>query len=61
MGMEGHSCGMTTAVMGALKRGLNPQAPALGLYICGGRGKYARLTLQELLSYECLPCTIPFS
>src|ERR671924_1186556 len=44
MGMDWHSSGITTAVMGALKRGLNPKAHALGLYICGGRGKHSRLT-----------------
>src|SRR5438874_10263634 len=48
MGMDWHSSGMTTAVMGALKRGLNPRAQELGLYICGGRGKPARLTPHEL-------------
>src|SRR5581483_4174712 len=38
MGMDWHSSGITTAVMGALKRGLNPRASELGLIICGGRG-----------------------
>jgi len=61
LGMDWHSCGLTTSVMGALERGLHPGAPELGLYLCGGRGKYARLTLQELVSYECLPCTVPFA
>jgi len=37
MGMDWHSSGITTSVMGALKRGLAPQAHELGLYICGGR------------------------
>jgi hypothetical protein len=50
LGMDWHSSGITTAVMGALKRALNPRAPALGLYICGGRGKYSRLTPHELLT-----------
>ena len=36
MGMDWHSSGITTSVMGALKRGLNPRADELGLYICGG-------------------------
>src|SRR5262249_49536583 len=48
LGMDWPSSGMTTAVIGALKRGLNPKAHALGLYICGGRGKHARLTPHEL-------------
>ena len=38
MGMDWHSSGITTSVMSALKRGLNPRAHELGLYICGGRG-----------------------
>jgi hypothetical protein len=50
MGMDWHSSGITTSVMGALKRGLNPIAHDLGLYICGGRGKYSRQTPQELLA-----------
>src|SRR5258706_11990965 len=49
MGMDWHSSGITTSVMGALKRGLAPRADELGLYICGGRGKSSRNTPQELL------------
>jgi hypothetical protein len=48
MGMDWHSSGITTSVMGALKRGLNPRADELGLYICGGRGEQSRLTPDEL-------------
>src|SRR6266404_753300 len=48
MGMDWHSSGITTSVMGALKRGLNPRAHELGLYICGGRGKHSRNTPAEL-------------
>ena len=48
MGMDWHSSGITTSVMGALKRGLNPRAGELGLYICGGRGKHSRNTPAEL-------------
>lgn len=48
MGMDWHSSGITTSVMGALKRGLNPRASELGLYICGGRGKHSRNTPAEL-------------
>jgi hypothetical protein len=48
MGMDWHSSGITTSVMGALKRGLNPRAAELGLYICGGRGKASRSTPDEL-------------
>jgi hypothetical protein len=48
MGMDWHSSGITTSVMGALKRGLTPRAEELGIYICGGRGRHSRNTPQEL-------------
>lgn len=48
MGMDWHSSGITTSVMGALKRGLTPRANELGLYICGGRGRHSRNTPAEL-------------
>jgi uncharacterized protein len=48
MGMDWHSSGVTTSVLGALKRGLNPRASELGLYVCGGRGKQSRRTPDEL-------------
>jgi uncharacterized protein len=50
MGMDWHSSGITTSVMGALKRGLTPRADELGIYICGGRGRFSRNTPQELRS-----------
>lgn len=49
LGMDWHSSGITTSVMYALKRGINPRAREFGLCICGGRGKYSRRTPQELL------------
>ena len=48
MGMDWHSSGITTSVLGALKRGLNPRAHELGVYVCGGRGKQSRKTPDEL-------------
>jgi hypothetical protein len=48
MGMDWHSSGITTSVMGALKRGLGPRADEVGLYICGGRGRFSRNTPGEL-------------
>lgn len=48
MGMDWHSSGITTSVMYALKRGLNPRARDLGICVCGGRGKYSRRTPDEL-------------
>ena len=51
MGMDWHSSGITTSVVGALKRGLNPRARELGIYVCGGRGRYSRRTPDELRSY----------
>jgi hypothetical protein len=51
MGMDWHSSGITTSVLGALKRGLNPRTHELGLYVCGGRGRHSRQTPTELLRY----------
>ena len=48
MGMDWHSSGITTSVMGALKRGLGPKSDELGIYFCGGRGRFARNTPHEL-------------
>src|SRR6202790_3278672 len=48
MGMDWHSSGITTSVLGALKRGLNPRAHELGITICGGRGRHSRNTPDEL-------------
>src|SRR6201984_3796518 len=50
MGMDWHSSGITTSVLGALKRGLNPLSGELGLHVCGGRGKHSRLTPGELVA-----------
>lgn len=49
MGMDWHSSGITTSVMGALKKSVNPRSKELGIYICGGRGKHSRATPDELL------------
>jgi hypothetical protein len=48
MGMDWHSSGITTSVMGALKRGLASRADEVGIYICGGRGRHSRNTPNEL-------------
>ena len=48
MGMDWHSSGITTSVMGALKRGLNPRFHELGLAVCGGRGRHSVRTPDEL-------------
>src|ERR1700754_3108871 len=50
MGMEWHSSGLTTSVIGALKRGLVPLQGELGIYVCGGRGNHSRKTPTELVS-----------
>ena len=50
MGMDWHSFGITTSVLGALKRGLPPLSGELGLHVCGGRGKHSRATPSELLA-----------
>src|ERR1700760_2542025 len=50
MGMDWHSSGITTSVIGALKRGLAPLERELGLHVCGGRGAHSRQTPQELVA-----------
>ena len=52
MGMDWHSSGITTSVIGALKRGLAARQNELGLYVCGGRGRHSRKTPDELRSSE---------
>jgi hypothetical protein len=49
MGMDWHSSGITTSVIGALKRGLAPLEQEIGVHICGGRGKYSRQTPNGLV------------
>jgi uncharacterized protein len=49
MGMDWHSSGITTSVMGALKHAINPHSNELGIYICGGKGKFSKETPSELL------------
>jgi hypothetical protein len=48
MGMDWHSSGITTSVIGALKRGLGPLQNELGIHVCGGRGRHSRKTPDEL-------------
>jgi hypothetical protein len=50
MGMDWHSSGITTSVIGALKRGLTPLSAELGVHVCGGRGKHSRQTPAELIA-----------
>src|SRR6187402_448141 len=50
MGMDWHSSGITTSVIGALKRGLDPLARELGIHVCGGRGRHSRQTPHELVA-----------
>src|SRR5438552_19067651 len=50
MGMDWHSSGVTTSVMGALKRGLASRSAGLGIYICGGRGIFSGSSSHELRS-----------
>ncbi|MCX2451279.1 DUF763 domain-containing protein [Pedobacter sp. PLR] len=49
MGMDWHSSGITTSVLGALKAAINPHSKELGLYVCGGKGKRSKQTPVELL------------
>ncbi|WP_031255741.1 DUF763 domain-containing protein [Mesorhizobium sp. L48C026A00] len=48
MGMDWHSSGITTSVIGGLKRGLAPLSGELGIHVCGGRGAHSRKTPHEL-------------
>src|SRR5262249_23027067 len=50
MGMDWHSSGITTSVLGAMKRGLEPVSNELGIYVCGGRGNASRKTPAELVA-----------
>jgi hypothetical protein len=50
MGMDWHSSGITTSVVGALKRGLAPLSGELGIHVCGGRGAHSRQTPHELVA-----------
>jgi hypothetical protein len=52
MGMDWHSSGITTSVLGALKRGINPRFSELGLMICGGRGRHSVRTPDELRAFS---------
>jgi hypothetical protein len=50
LGMDWHSSGITTSVMAALKKAVNPKFKELGIYIAGGKGRYSRQTPTELMS-----------
>jgi hypothetical protein len=50
MGMDWHSSGITTSVLGSLKRGLAPLSGELGIHVCGGRGRHSRATPAELIA-----------
>jgi hypothetical protein len=50
MGMDWHSSGITTSILGALKKAINPHSKEFGIYICGGKGKHSRQTPAELFS-----------
>jgi hypothetical protein len=52
MGMDWHSSGITTSVMGALKRGLNSRSADLGIALCGGRGRHSVRTPDELRAFS---------
>jgi len=51
MGMDWHSSGITTSVLGALKRGLTGRERELGIAVCGGRGRHSRQTPSELMAF----------
>ncbi|MEO0895580.1 MAG: DUF763 domain-containing protein [Bacteroidota bacterium] len=49
IGMDWNSSGVTTIVMRALKKSINPYSKDLGLYVCGGKGKESLKTPRELI------------
>jgi uncharacterized protein len=49
IGMDWNSSGVTTSVMSALKKALNPHSKELGIYVCGGKGKDSLLTPSQLI------------
>ncbi|MCD8135437.1 MAG: DUF763 domain-containing protein [Parabacteroides gordonii] len=49
LGMDWHSSGITTSAMNALRKAINCRSEELGVYICGGRGKFSRETPNQLL------------
>ncbi len=51
LGMDWHSSGITTSVMGALKGALNDRYSDLGIQVCGGRGKHSLRTPDELMAF----------
>lgn len=48
LGMDWHSSGVTTTLLGSLKQGWQERAQAYGLFICGGKGKHGLATPQEI-------------
>jgi hypothetical protein len=50
VGPNHRDTGVTTSVIGALKRVLLPRSAELGVYTCGGRGRHSRKTPEELVS-----------
>ncbi|MCS7278690.1 MAG: DUF763 domain-containing protein [Thermodesulfobacteriaceae bacterium] len=48
LGFDWHSSGLTTTVGGALKEALSPYFKEIGIYLCGGKGKRALQTPQEI-------------
>lgn len=51
MGMDWHSSGITTSVLGALKHAINSNTKEFGIYICGGKGKLSKATPDELIKF----------
>jgi len=51
LAFDWNSSGLTTTVMGALKEGLRGLESALGLFVCGGKGKTSRKTPQQIQNW----------
>ncbi len=49
LGFDWHSSGLTTTVGAAVKEALKPYFKELGIYICGGKGRRALKTPEEII------------
>ncbi len=52
LGFDWHSSGLTTTTLGALKEAIKGLEGELGIFIAGGKGKTARTTPEQVLSFE---------
>lgn len=51
LGFDWNSSGLTTTTLGAIKSGIFEIQDEIGIYVCGGKGKTARKTPEEIKAY----------